>query len=229
MAETVFAVTQTDLARGSRRLLVDTEALQAGRAIAVTGGGTELLSVGREIASMEALVLDRDGDVLQDGRLGEIALRGDFLFSGYYKNAALSASKIRDGLYYTGDVGFRECGELFIVGRLDDLLIINGKNIYAHEVEAIVSATVCGVKPGRVAAISTFNATAGSDVLVIIAEQAEDAAEANRAMISEAVFSHIGVTPWDIRIVPPGWLIKTTSGKTSRKENKSRYVSEVRP
>ncbi|WP_422002566.1 AMP-binding protein [Reyranella sp.] len=227
MAEAVFAVTQTELTHPAKRFMADTEALQAGWVTATTDGGTELVSAGREIDGIEALVLDRDGGVLPEGRVGEIGLRGKFLFSGYYKDPALSASRSAGGVYRTGDLGFRRGGELFIVARIDDLLIINGKNIYAHEVEAIVNATVCGVKPGRVAAISIFNATAGSDVLVVIAEQLEDGADANRAKISEAVFSQIGVTPWDIRIVPSGWLVKTTSGKTSRKENRLRYLSEV--
>ena len=112
-----------------------------------------------------------------------------------------------------------------MLGRLDDLIIVNGRNLYAHEVEASVS-TVPGVKAGRVAAVPWFDERVGSQALVVMAEStaAADAfAEVRRAVI-ERVQAEFNVVPRAVELMPAGTLIKTSSGKISRKENLARYA-----
>jgi acyl-CoA synthetase (AMP-forming)/AMP-acid ligase II len=135
--------------------------------------------------------------------------------------------KLEAGWYHTGDRGFIDAGELFITGRSDDLLIIHGKNIYAHDVEFCVN-THCDVKPGRTVAIGPFNPATGSQSLVVVAEADSSDLGAQRALaqsIRSAVNAEFAASLYEAMIVPPGWLVKTTSGKISRAENLARYVA----
>lgn len=233
MAEAVFAVTQTPLGRPPSRFLADVEALHDGRAVPASSmQGSQLLSTGPEINGIEVRVLGADREEVPDGTLGELAIRGQFLFSGYYGNAALSDQKFQGDLYCTGDLGFRHDGEVYVLGRVDDLIIVNGKNIVAHEIERMAPDAHADVKPGRVVAVPISHRDSGSDVLVLIAERIAGTSSPAAAMItaiSDRVFSEIGVKPVDVRIVDEGWLLKTTSGKISRKDNRIRYLSEFAP
>jgi acyl-CoA synthetase (AMP-forming)/AMP-acid ligase II len=234
MAEAVFAVTQTPLGRPPSRFLADGEALRDGRAVPAssTSQAAQLLSAGPEIDGIEVRVLGADREEVPEGTLGELAIRGTFMFSGYYGNAELSDQKFKGDLYCTGDLGFKHGGEVYVLGRVDDLIIVNGKNIVAHEIERIAPDAHSEVKPGRVVAIPISHRDSGSDVLVLIAERIAGTSTPAAAMISaisDRVFSEIGVKPADVRIVDEGWLLKTTSGKISRKDNRIRYLSEFAP
>ena len=136
---------------------------------------------------------------------------------------------MHDGVYYTRDLGFIHDGHVFVLGRLDDMIIVNGRNIYAHEVESVVSG-VEGAKSGRTLAAPLFDERVGSNTLLIIAEKEPDLAideDAIRRDIMEGIHSTFNVTPHKIRLVDAGWLIKTTSGKISRKANIQKYLEEA--
>jgi len=127
---------------------------------------------------------------------------------------------MQGGVYHSRDLGFLCEGELYVLGRTDDLIIVHGKNIYAHDVEFAVNQ-VPGVKPGRVVAIGTFVPDVGTHELLLIVESTEPAdrhAALSRA-IKSAVVQLTALAPRAVRIVEPGWLVKTTSGKISRTEN----------
>lgn len=227
MAETVFAVTQTPRGEPVRRLVVNREALQTqGRIESVENddGGMVLLSNGPPIRGCQVRVM-KDGLLVGERVVGEICITAPYLFTGYYNNPQATA-KVFDGTWlHSGDLGFLDQGEVFIVGRLKDVIIVNGKNIVAHDVEAAVSR-VPGVKPGRAVAFGHYIATLGSEQLVVVAERLNsevDDAAATR-LISHAVFQDIGISCGDVKLVDQGWLVKTTSGKTSRSENVRKYV-----
>ena len=172
----------------------------------------------------------RDGALTGEGEVGEICVSAPFMFSAYYKNPAATEAAMHEGWYRTGDIGFLDGGEVFVVGRVKDVIIVNGKNVFAHDVEAAVS-TVQGVRPGRCVAFGHFSGRDGSEQLVVVAErQAEargrDAEPARR--INHAVIAEIGIPCADVRLVDTGWLVKTTSGKTSRSENAVRYATQFR-
>jgi len=234
MAETVFAVTQTRLDTPVRRIFIRRTAVAAGQRVEVSAcpgdGLSPMLSTGKPIAGAAVEVLNSDGARLPEGHVGEIAVRASFLFSGYNHEPERTAARLRDGLYLTNDQGFLHEGELFILGRIDDVIIVNGKNVYAHDVEAVVAA-VPGVKAGRGVALGLYDEAVGSEALVVVAERAETVAGPDidvRRAISAAVFATIGVKPVDIRLVEPDWLVKTTSGKVSRSENLRKYVVQFR-
>lgn len=230
MAETVFAVAQTDLGgTPPARIHVDPASLDRGmtpRPVS-PGEGAELIETGRVIDGLALSVRDESGGAIGDDRIGEIGLSGDFLFRGYNQDVERTARRLRDGVYFTGDLGFVRCGRLYILGRMDDLIIVNGRNLYAHEVEAVVGA-VRGVKPGRAVALGLFDERIGSETLVIMAERARSAGRADvdiRRDVVSAVHSVFNVTPRSVELMGEGRLVKTSSGKISRTENRARATA----
>jgi len=215
MAEAVFAVTQTAMNSTPLRFHLQ---------------GQTLLSVGSPVRDWQVRVIDRDGNPVPEGTIGEIAMTGGSLFAGYHKQPEETARKFRDGWYLTGDLGCQHAGDLFITGRVDDLIIVHGKNIYAHDVEFAMNQ-VPGVKAGRAVAIGLFVPEAGTQDLLLIAESTEPADRhlALGRAIKAAVVQLLGLAPRAVRIVEPGWLVKTTSGKISRAENLRKHLAGQQP
>lgn len=229
MAESVFAVTQTEVGKPVHRVRVSTDSLIRGSAPVRPSGpeGVELVECGQSIPGIDVSILDESGAELGPGTVGEIALSGCFMFDGYNQDPVRTAERIVDGVYRTNDLGFvDEEGRLYVLGRLDDLIIVNGRNLYAHQVEVVVSQ-VPGVKAGRAVAMSEFSDRIGSEVLLVAAEQrngdTRERAEIQRD-IQAGVQSTFGVVPYRILVVDEGSLVKTTSGKISRKENLARFA-----
>jgi acyl-CoA synthetase (AMP-forming)/AMP-acid ligase II len=227
MAETVFAVTQSPIGQPVRRLLVDRGALQTTGFVEVPlrpEDGLALLSNGPAIPGCEVRILKND-DFVSDNIVGEVCVTASFLFSGYYNNEDETDRVFRGSWLRTGDLGFLNDGDLFIVGRTKDIIIINGKNIVAHDVEAAISG-LPQIKGGRAVAFGHYVESLGSEQLVVVAERLDpkDDTQATIRMISNAVSMEIGISCGDIRLVDQGWLIKTTSGKISRSENLRKYI-----
>lgn len=230
MAETVFAITQSVVGQPVRRLELDRSSIEARGSVqppASPDRCVSLLSNGRPVPGCSVEVL-RDGQFVGEREIGELCVTAPFLFSGYYHNPQATQAAFHGSWYRTGDLGFVDAGEVFIVGRLKDVIIVNGKNIFAHDVEAAVSR-IAGVKPGRAVAFGWYSAAMGSEQLVVVAERAADevdAAEVARA-INQAVINEVGIPAGDVRIVAQAWLVKTTSGKISRADNARKYGEEL--
>jgi fatty-acyl-CoA synthase len=226
MAETVFAVSQSGLGQPVRRLAVDRCCIADLSPIVpprAAGDAQLLLSNGPPVVGCEIRIL-RNRTFLSERQIGEICVASSYLFDGYYKNPEATKDAMHDGWYRTGDLGFLDGGELFIVGRIKDVIIINGKNVVAHDLEAAVSR-VPGVKPGRCVAFGHYAAALGSEQLIIVAESNDHEGDAAAVMrdINRAVLREVGIPCADVRLVDLGWLIKTTSGKISRSENVRKY------
>ena len=230
MAETVFAVTQTASGAPVSSLDVDDAALAEGRAEAVkAGAGRRVVSVGRPLPDVVLRIVDEDGRDLEDGAVGEVLVQAPFLFSGYHRDPDMTARKLKDGWYFTGDLGFRRDGELYLVGRTDDLLIVNGRNVFAHHVEFAINAETPEVKAGRCIALGVWSEDAGSQELVVVAEAEGEDDTVRRLLarnIKTVVLNGFGVMPREVKIVPSGWLAKTTSGKITRELNLQKYLAE---
>jgi acyl-CoA synthetase (AMP-forming)/AMP-acid ligase II len=229
MAETVFAVTQSSSNKSVRRLRIDRTVLQTQGRVVMGGADEEtmvLLSNGPPISRCEVRIL-RDGAFVDERVIGEICIMAPWLFSGYYKNPDATQDAFQSQWLRSGDLGFLDKGELFIIGRIKDVIIVNGKNIFAHDVEAAVSR-VPNIKPGRAVAFGHYVATLGSEELVVVAERLDSAADQALVcrLVNHAVLEEVGVGCGDVRLVEQGWLVKTTSGKLSRSENLSKYVQE---
>lgn len=227
MAEYVFAVSQSDLTSGFKTVTIEADAFEAEH-LAITSEADDkrlktIVSVGRPVDDVEVRV----GEGLPEGHVGEITVRGPSMCVGYFRNEALTQRKFADGWYHTGDLGFMLAGELFITGRMDDLIIVRGKNIYAHDLEEMMTATQ-GVKAGRSVAFGIDDPAAGTQKLILVVE-IEDVANAKMIVrdIYDRICDSFGVAPSDIVPVAANSLSKTTSGKISRAENSKKYLGKM--
>jgi len=227
MAETVFAASQTNLETGGLRVTCLPESLERGKRIIPSGEGISLISSGETIEGLEIRIYDEDRSEVEEGVVGEIGISGDYLFEGYFGLDNLSKNVLLDGVYFTNDLGFIYSGQVFVLGRGDDVIIVQGRNLYAHQIEAILSE-INGIKPGRNVAFGVSEEGLGSDFLVVICEKNRDIRRDERQIKREIrlrLESEIGVVPRTIKIENRGWLVKTSSGKISRKENKRKYLN----
>ena len=243
MAENTFAVTQTLPGRAARLDHVDLEVLASGYA-KVVGVDEERcdalqkvrrteepvlprVSCGPPIPGTELRVLDNDGRPLPDRFVGQIAIRSNYLLTGYYRRDDLHPFT-PDGWFLTGDRGYVAEGELFVVGRAKDLIINAGKNIYPGDIEAIVNE-VPGVHVGRAVAFGVPDEREGTELVAVVAETpVTDAAErqAIARAIRVAVAQQAAVTLSYVHLVGPRWLLKTSSGKLARAANRDKWLEE---
>lgn len=227
MAENVFAVTQTPVSRAVNVLSVDAHAFAQGNVVPDTRGtqGLNIVSCGPPVEGVEIEIRDGTGEPAPGGRVGEVCLRSPFMFDGYYKLPEKTNERLRGGWYHTGDMGFLHGGELYITGRMDDMLIVNGRNYYAHEIEAIVNG-VPGAVPGRNVAVGVNDQRTDATVVVVLAEcrpEVDDAAVS--VEIKRLVLESLGLAIHSVVVLDSGEMVKTTSGKISRSKNKELYLS----
>ncbi len=215
MAENTFAVTQSGF---DSPTLVETRQ------------GASLLSAGKPLPNVRLRILSENRDVLPEGEVGEIAIHSDCMLTGYYHRDDLTAQAMADGYFLTGDLGYLSDGDLFVTGRKKDLIIVGGKNVYPQDLERLASE-VPGVHPGRVVAFGVMNEAAGTEDVIVLAESdvaIEIATEDAQYAVADAVRSHINkntdVAVRAVQVVPPGWLLKTSSGKIARGANKEKYL-----
>ena len=233
MAENVFAVTQSEIDRGPVTIWADGQQFRAAHTIArvpqPTNGAVSLASSGRLLPNQRVKILSDSGEPLVDAAVGEIAIQSDCLFEGYYNRYDLTQQVIVDGWYRTGDLGFMFDGELYVVGRKKDLLIIGGENIYPQDIEEIVSAHPA-IHDGRVVAMGVYNPNLGTEEAVVVAEveQEEFMSDAVRLEqeIRSLVISGLGVAVRTILLKPPMWIVKSTAGKPARSATREKLLRE---
>jgi fatty-acyl-CoA synthase len=226
MAETTFAATQTTPGRAPATVVVDRGNLMEGCASPATEGSLrECVSSGKPIRGCELKVVDETGAQLDDGQVGEIVVRSQWMFSGYRHNEEETKLALRQGWYFTGDYGFTLQGEWFIVGREKDIIVVAGKNLFPEDIEDAVS-DVSGILPGRVVAFGIDNAESGTEEVCVAAEtelQGDKERKALQLAVQKAGM-RIDVTISRVHLVPPRWLIKSSAGKPSRKANQQRIL-----
>ncbi len=231
MAETVFAVTQTTPGRCLQPLAAGARALAEGRLEAPRddADSVRLMPVGQPLPGARVRVCDAHGQELPAGRIGELVVEAPYLFSGYHREPGLTAAALHQGAYRSGDLGGWMDGQLVVTGRIKDLVIVNGRNFYLHDIETAAN-TVASVKPGRCVAFGIYQATTGSEAVHVVAEAAAPGVDAagTARQVKQAVQDRLGLTVARVRVVPGQWLVKTTSGKIARGENRDKYLAESR-
>jgi acyl-CoA synthetase (AMP-forming)/AMP-acid ligase II len=229
MAENVFGVTQTSLGDTPHVFSADRALFSEGSVQQVCAGddSIEILSCGRPIGGVEIAIRDSENTTVGEYAVGEIAMRSPFLFSGYFRQPEKTAEKVRDGWYFTGDRGFIVDGELYVTGRVDDMMILNGRNFHAHEIEYAINE-VPGVLPGRAVAIAVEDQRTDATVAVILAECSpdSDAAYVGRE-VRKRILERLGLAIHEFKALAKGELVKTTSGKISRSKNRELYLANA--
>ncbi len=160
-------------------------------------------------------------DATDGSPIGEIQLRGPFMFAGYHLDDEATA-KVMDGEWVrTGDLGCVIDDEVYVLGRIKDVIIHHGVNFFAHDIEEAVSA-VKGVKKGRCVAVAVYDEEVGSEAIEVIAERDPDDLRADVelvAAIRKGVADLFPIVLAKVHVRDPGWMVKTTSGKVSRGGN----------
>jgi acyl-CoA synthetase (AMP-forming)/AMP-acid ligase II len=140
------------------------------------------------------------------------------------------ANHLRSASWYlTGDLGYIANGEVYVVGRKKDLIIVGGKNVYPSDLEYLASE-VPGVVPGRVVAFGVFNEHAGTEDVVMIAETDDEDVDARQRLadaIRDRVTRGSDIALRKVHIVGPRWVLKTSSGKVARAANREKYLKEI--
>jgi acyl-CoA synthetase (AMP-forming)/AMP-acid ligase II len=152
--------------------------------------------------------------------------------SGYLGRPAETAAVLRDGWLATGDLGFLRGGDLFLVGRAKDVVIVRGRNHAAEEIEAAAGA-VAGLRPGGVAALGWLPESGEEEELLLLVEREPGgngkgqpgAAEALAAACREAVLGALGLRAGRVAVLDAGALPRTSSGKLRRREALRRWLA----
>jgi fatty-acyl-CoA synthase len=235
MAETVFAVTQSgwDGECGPKRIWVHADRVRKQqRAMQVADnaeGSICFVSSGKCIPGSEVRIIGPNGRVLPEGGIGEIAIRSDSLYSGYYNRPDLTEKALKDGWYWSGDLGFVLQGEVYVIGRKKDLIIVAGENIYPQDIEEIVSAHPA-IHDGRAVAFGCYDPELGTEGIVIVAEvNSETDLQAWQTIereLKNAIVGELGVVARRIYLKPPKWVVKSTAGKAARSTTRDKLIAE---
>jgi len=235
MAENVFAVTQSDIGQqsGPKVVWADGQQFRAAHQIVEvtegTPGATVFTSSGRLLPHHEVRIVSDSGTVLNGGRVGEILVKSDCLFEGYYNRPDLTAQAIVGGWYHTGDLGFCLNDELFVVARKKDLLIIGGENIYPQDIEEII-ASHPAIHDGRAIAMGVYNPDLGTEEIVAVAEVEREEDLTRTAEIETEIRSRVvaglGAAVRTIFLKPPKWIVKSTAGKAARSATREKLLRE---
>ena len=230
MAETTIAGTFPRPLQGLRTDLVDGRVLEAERYAAPASDpdsptARRLALLGRPMQGLEMRVVDPDsGAVLGDREVGELEITGTSVTSGYYREPEMTRDAFRDGWLRSGDLAYMVDGELVLCGRIKDVIIVAGRNVFPQDVERAVSS-VAGVRPGNVVAIGVPGRR-GAEEVVVVAEVKADSGDEVRIAVAEAVRHSVGLSARDVVLVAAGTLPKTSSGKLQRSLCRTRYLSE---
>ncbi|MEM6296751.1 MAG: AMP-binding protein [Myxococcota bacterium] len=230
LAENMVAVAFPPVLRAPRVDRIDRTTFESsGRAVPAPDAddALEFVCVGSAVPLHEIQVVDALERPVGDRVQGTIQFRGPSSFKGYYRRPEATAKVQRPGGWVdTGDLGYLADGELFITGRVKDLIIKGGRNYYPHEFEA-AAATVQGVRQGCVAAFAVPDASTGTESIVVVAETRETddtAREQLQGRIVEAITAAVGIPPDRVVLGIPGAVLKTSSGKIRRRETKQLFT-----
>ncbi|MDT3440820.1 MULTISPECIES: AMP-binding protein [unclassified Pseudofrankia] len=225
LAEATLAVTIPAPLGGLRVDEIDADDLTAAGAARPPRAGRptrRLPLLGPPIAETTIRVTDpATRHVLPDRTVGEVEVRGPAVTSGY-RGATSAPGPVVDGWLRTGDLGYLVDGELVICGRQKDLIIVGGRNIYPEEVER-TAEQVPGVRAGNAIAFSVQRTGGfGEGLGIAVESRAPDPTSVERA-VADHLLATIGLWPVTTRVLPPGSIPKTPSGKLQRAEAARRF------
>jgi thioester reductase-like protein len=233
LAENTLAVSL-----GGRNIVsVNKRALSLGTArmtaeISEIDGATQIVSCGTPLPGLDVKIVDPEGHFpLKPERTGEIWVAGSGKCQGYWNNPELTLKQFRarlvddtpydDGYLRTGDIGFFHGGELYVCGRIKDMIILRGQNYYPHDIENVVEKASGLIRHNCVAA---FQIQEDSEpALAIVAEAKNPRALPDARKIAAAVRNYLNVEVAVISIIAPRAIPRTSSGKIMRHKTKQMW------
>ncbi|WP_280314778.1 fatty acyl-AMP ligase [Nocardia abscessus] len=238
LAEATLLVTGSEKGRGPVTLDVDIEALERGHyADVVADRFRTLAGSGRVLRKEHLRIVDPDtGRICPPDRIGEIWVSGEHVAQGYWRNAEATVASFHSRCaddsartyLRTGDLGVLVDGELYVVGRVKDVVIVRGRNYYPQDIEHTVQGAHPALRAGGGAAFSVPGRD--GEKLVVVHEVAREyAPEADTAdivgAIRAAVLQEHELAIGEVVLTPAGRVQKTSSGKTMRAAARKRYLA----
>ncbi|SDF23020.1 thioester reductase domain-containing protein [Terriglobus roseus] len=235
LAENTLAVTL----HGRNIVSVNKRALALGKARMTTevseiDNAKQIVSCGKPIPGLDLRIVDPETHLsLPDGRIGEIWLAGAGKCQGYWNNAELTLKQFRarivddtpydDGFLRTGDLGFMHAGELYVCGRIKDMIILRGQNYYPHDIENVVEKSSSLVRHNCVAAFQIHEDN--EPALAIVAEVKNPKVFPDARKIATAVRNYLNVEVAVIALIAPRAIPRTSSGKIMRNKAKQMWLT----
>ena len=228
LAEATLGVTSSRPGEPVRSYVVHRQGLEPGGIVRLAEPGAtgtrRLVSCGGPIPDTDVRVVDDAGDAVPPWRVGEIAVRSPAVMAGYWSAPEATAEVLApDGWLRTGDLGFlAERGDLVVCGRIKDMIIVGGHNVYPEEYES-AAQRVDGVRSGGVVAFSVPEI----ERMVVVAEMSRrcDDPEGLARRLMSALREDVAHAPEEVVVVGAGGVPRTTSGKLQRRLCCRLYVS----
>ena len=192
-------------------------------------GALRFAACGQPLPGHAVRIVDETGQEVRERTEGRLMFKGPSATRGYFHNPEQTAQLFHDGWLDSGDRAYRADGDIYITGRVKDIVIRGGRNLYPQEIEAAV-AQVQGVRKGCVAVFGSPDPATGTERLVVLAEvqpastsTPTEAKAMLRDAVSRAVIDAIGEPPDEIVLAPPHTVLKTSSGKVRRSACRALY------
>ncbi|MDO9469448.1 MAG: fatty acyl-AMP ligase [Nitrosomonas sp.] len=232
LAESTLAVTFSKIGKGCKSIQVDSKTLIDKRmAVRLQADGrkqNEFVNCGRPLPGHTVKIVDEDGQQLSEMMVGSVLVHGDSVMKGYYNNPEETNKALKSGNWLdTGDIGFLFEGDLFITGRRTDVIIVNGRNIRAQDIEELAEQ-----QPevrSREASAFGVNDEDGTTTIVLVIECRLTSVTERQSLTSrlqQLVYMAFGVN-CVVELVPPHTLPRTSSGKLSRFAARQGYIQRT--
>ena len=227
LSEAALSVTISEITEPFRVTRFDHEQLAARGKAVEAAHGQEYVSVGAPLPGFAVEVRDPDGAALASDRVGRVFARGPSIMCGYLGRPDATAAAIVEGWLDTGDLGFVHDGDLYLTGRVKDVLIVRGRNHAPQDVERAVDH-VEGVRTGCAVAVSWAMADSPTEQLLVLVERARASSRSEEAIARDCrdgILAATGLRADVVVVIEAGTLPRTSSGKLRRAEALRQYRS----
>jgi 1-acyl-sn-glycerol-3-phosphate acyltransferase len=189
------------------------------------------VACGQPLPGHEIRVVDAGGREVGERQEGRLEFKGPSATSGYLRNPEATRRLFKGDWLDSGDLAYIAGGDIYVTGRVKDVVIRAGRNIYPHELEQAIG-DLPDIRKGCVAVFASPDPKSGTERLIIMAETREQDPEIRsrlRTAINGATLDLIGIAPDDIVLAPPHTVLKTSSGKIRRAASREAYEHGGRP
>ena len=188
----------------------------------------EFVACGQPLQGHQIRIVDDTGRELPERREGRLQFKGPSSTSGYFRNPDKTRELFRDGWLESGDLAYIAGGDVYVTGRIKDVIIRGGRNVYPHELEEAIGS-VAGIRKGSTAVFGSRDRVSGTENLVVLTESRKKdphSLEELRKQIANVTVDILGMPPDEIVIAPPGTVLKTSSGKIRRAACRELYEQD---
>ncbi len=187
----------------------------------------KIVELGRPVPGLEFRIVDPKSEaVLTDREVGELQIRGTSVTTGYYQRPEANADLFADGDWLrTGDLSYMVDGSMYMCGRIKDVIIVGGRNVYPQDIERHIGE-IDGIRAGNVIAFGVPGRQGKESVVVVAETRAEDLENLSH-QVHEKTVEAVGLPSRDVVFVRPSTLPKTSSGKLQRALCRQQYLDEA--